>query len=156
MCIFDNESLRCLEMERSNKDKEGPAPASLSWKYSTGGSKVEKDTAVSFSIDSGAAMDWCLEEDCMDWTAMVMAEAEEDSNDYMDWAAVQFDEAIDMEIDEDEDADDMDFEYGEFVDTMDFEYVEFPDAMDFEYGDFVDTMDWELEMVDQDDAMDCD
>jgi hypothetical protein len=86
MCIYnvvDNESFRCLKLERSTSDKEAPAPAS----YDFGGRKVEKDTAVAFSIE----MDLCLEEEVMDWTA------KEDSSDCMDWTAVRFDEATEME-----------------------------------------------------------
>jgi hypothetical protein len=132
MCIYanivDNESFRCLELERSTSDKEGPAPASLSWKYSTGGRKVlEKDTAVAFSIDTGDAMDCCLEEDVMevmDWTA------EEDSSDYMDWTAVQFDEATEMEWTE----------------------VHFDEEMEYCVDE---TISDDIDMVDQEDFMDC-
>jgi hypothetical protein len=48
--VVDNESIRCLELERSNRDKEGPSPASLSCINSTGdgGSKVKKGKSVSF------------------------------------------------------------------------------------------------------------
>jgi hypothetical protein len=163
MCIcntFDNESLHCVA--RSTSDREGSAPASLSWKKSTGGRQVEKDTAVSFS----AGMDWCLEDDRMDWTAVqfdeVMFEAEKGSSDNMDWTAVQFDEVVgmewmegdfdeemeycdlDMEIDEDEDvnADSMEFQAVEFADTMNWELISYVEA--------------DVEMVDQMGFMDCD
>jgi hypothetical protein len=156
MCIcntIDNESLHCVE--RSTSDKEASAPASLSWKNSTGGRQVEKDTAVSFS----AGMDWCLEEGRMDWTAVhfdeIMFEAEEGSSDNMDWTAVQFDEVVgmewmeadfdeEMEIDEDEDVN---------ADAMEFQAVEFADTMNWELVSYVQE---DVEMVDQEGVMDCD
>jgi hypothetical protein len=46
MCVY-NESFRCLELERSTRDKEGSTPASLSCKLSTGGRK-RKAVKVSF------------------------------------------------------------------------------------------------------------
>jgi hypothetical protein len=121
MCIcitIENESLRCLER-----------------------SKVEKDTtAVSFSSGSGAetavGMDFCFEKHLMDWTAVhfdeVMGDtcAEESSSDSMDWTAIQFDEVVEMEWMEVHFDEEMEFEAeeGEDVEMEDQEIV-----MDFEF-----------------------
>jgi hypothetical protein len=131
MCIYANivdiESFRCLELKRSTRDKEAPAPASLSWKNSFGGRKVEKDTAVAFSIDTGDAMDYCLDEDVMDWTAF------ENSSDCMEWESesVCDCEVVDMQIDEEDDC-------------MEFELVCDCEVVDMQIDEEEDFMSWEL------------
>jgi hypothetical protein len=54
MCIYtvvDNQSFRCLELERSTRDKEG------SWKSSFGDSTVESNTAMPFSVATAMDID---------------------------------------------------------------------------------------------------
>jgi hypothetical protein len=46
--VVDNESIRCLEQERSNRNKEGPSPASLSCINSTRGDSSKVKKGVSF------------------------------------------------------------------------------------------------------------
>jgi hypothetical protein len=138
MCIYAN----VVDNERSNRYKEGPSPASFAWKNSTGDDRkmLENDTAVVFSIDA-MDMDFYLEEEVMDWTV------EEDSSDYMDWTAVQFDEAIEMEWVQVHFGGEM--EYCVIDETMsdDIDSVDQENWM---------VMDWEVEFQVRGEAMDCD
>jgi hypothetical protein len=144
MCIcitLENESLRCLER-----------------------SKVEKDTtAVSFSIGSGAetaaaaGMDFCFEKDLMDWTAvhfdevMIDACAKESSSDCMDWTAVHFDEVMGEACAEESSSEIMDWTAIQFDEVVEMEWMEvhFDEEMEFEVEE-----DEEVEMEDQEIVMD--